>query len=413
MIRRAPGFRMVALAAPVTAIALMVACAPKPREPDPIVFWQFWPVEAIDPLLRRFEAENPGLRVRMERLAWDSGRDSITAAMATGRVPDLCQMGSTLIPPFLESGALSDWSAGVADQRDSLRGWELCTVGDAIYGMPWVLGTRALFYNKALFARAHLDPERAPGTWEELRRAAVAIQRLGRGVHGYGVSANDRGKLFTEFMPYAWGNGGEILSDGRDSARFDSPANRVALEFYLSLRAAGLIGMPGALDREFEQGRLGLHVSGAWLFQQIAREAPGLRYGVALIPCPSPGRGAHASFAEGEVLVSFNASRRKAEALRLARFLARPDNALALARALLSVQPAARGADTLRFYREHPEQQVMALQLETARFTPRHPEWDAMEAAIEDEIEQALYDKKTAAQAVSDANARIAELAGK
>ena len=36
-----------------------------------------------------------------------------------------------------------------------------------------------------------------------------------------------------------------------------------------------------------------------------------------------------------------------------------------------------------------------------------------MEAAIEDEVEQALYDRKTPARAVADANARIAELAGK
>jgi hypothetical protein len=33
-----------------------------------------------------------------------------------------------------------------------------------------------------------------------------------------------------------------------------------------------------------------------------------------------------------------------------------------------------------------------------------------MEAAIEDEVEEALYDRKTAAQAVADANLRIREL---
>jgi multiple sugar transport system substrate-binding protein len=214
-------------------------------------------------------------------------------------------------------------------------------------------------------------------------------------------------------MPFAWGNGGEILTADLDSSRFDSPENVAALDFYLRLRAAGTTGMQDALDREFKEGRLGVQISGAWLFKQIAKEAPGLRYGVALVPRPAADRGTHASFAGGEVLVGFEGAKHKEAALRLARFLVRPDNALALAIAAQSVQPANVGADTASFYRDHPEQQLMVRQFETARFTPNHPEWDAMEAAIEDEIEQALYDRKTPAQAVADAHAQVASLLGK
>jgi hypothetical protein len=36
-----------------------------------------------------------------------------------------------------------------------------------------------------------------------------------------------------------------------------------------------------------------------------------------------------------------------------------------------------------------------------------------MEAAIEDEVEQALLDRKTTAQAIADAQQRLAELVGK
>lgn len=394
------------------AFAMLLGCAPAERGVT-VVFWQFWPAEVIDPLLRAFEAENPGVKVQMEQLTWDSGKDKITAAVAAGNPPDLCELGSTYMPRFLESGALSDWSAGVADLKGSLRGWDMCSIGDALYGVPWVLGTRALFYNKELFERARLDSSRGPETWDELLAASQAVQRLGKGVHGYGVSLKDRQKLFKKFMPYAWGNGGEILSPGRDSARFDSPENVEALEFYLKLRGAGTTGMQDALDREFKEGRLGVQISGAWLFKQIAREAPGLRYGVVLVPKPATDRGTHASFAGGEVLVGFEGSKHKEQALKLARFLVQPEHALALAMAAQSVQPANVGADTAAFYRERPEQQLMVRQFETARFTPNHPEWDAMEAAIEDEIEQALYDRKTAAKAVADAHAQIVSLLGK
>ena len=66
--------------------------------------------------------------------------------------------------------------------------------------------------------------------------------------------------------------------------------------------------------------------------------------------------------------------------------------------------------DTAAFYREHPEQQIVLKQMETAHFTPNHPAWGDMEKAIENEVEQALYGKKSAAQALQDAQATIAAL---
>jgi len=397
----------------LTVLALLgLACAPR-RPQGELVFWQFWPAEVVNPLLERFEREHPGLRVRMEQLTWQSGQEKITAAAAAGNAPDLCEVGSTWMPRLLEGRKLADWTAGVADLRPALRGWELCSVGDSIYGIPWVLGTRALFYNKTLFARAGLDSTRPPETWDELERAAAAIQRLGGGVHGYGVQVGERYVLSKKFLPFVWGNGGRILSDDGTRVEFDSPATRQALEFYLGLLKVGMSGQQDALDREFKEGRLGLEISGAWLFKQIPNDSPGLRYGVALVPRPAPDRGTHASWAGGEVLVSFAASKRRAESLELARFLAREDNAAALAASAKSVQPAAVGADTAAYYRERPAEQVVVRQFETAHFTPNHPSWGDMEAAIEDQVEEALYGRKSAAQAVADAQRRLVELLGK
>jgi multiple sugar transport system substrate-binding protein len=194
---------------------------------------------------------------------------------------------------------------------------------------------------------------------------------------------------------------------------FDSPENRQALEFYLGLRRSGVMEKQDQLDRMFKAGTLGLDLSGAWLLKSIPKEAPSLRYGLALVPCPARDRGTHASFAGGEVLVGFRASKHPKPALELARFLAQPEVAQRLAAAVMSVQPAAVGADTLAYYRSRPEQQMMIRQFETAYFTPNHPQWDDMEAAIEDAVEKALYDKETAPQAIAEAQQRLAELVGK
>ncbi len=407
----APWFRC-ALAAVLLAA---LSCAPARKRPEvqELVFWQSWPVGIVSPIVADFERAHPGLKVRVERLTPQSGPERILAAVAAGTVPDLCQIGSASMPGLLAGNRLADWSAGVADLRPRLRGWELCSVGEVIYGVPWVLETRALFYNKTLFARARLDSTRPPGTWDELYRAAAAVQRLGRGVHGYGVQAGERQVLSKQVLPFLFANGGSILSDDLRRAVFDSAANVKALEFFLSLRRVGTMGRQEALDREFMEGRLGLDLSGAWLFEQIPREAPGLRYGVALVPRPAAGRGTDASWAGGEVLVSFNDSKHKQLALELARFLVEPENVLRLAAEVKSVQPATAGTDTSACFRERPQEMTMARQLGSVRFTPNHPAWGRMEAAIEDEVEQALYDRKSAAQAVKDAQAKLAELVGK
>jgi multiple sugar transport system substrate-binding protein len=349
----------------------------------------------------------------MEQLTWQNGLEKITAAIASGKVPDLCELGSTFMPRMLQSGALADWTSATNDLRPKLNGWALCSMADRAYGLPWMLGTRALFYNKTLFAKAGLDSTRPPETWAELREAAAAIQKLGGGVHGYGVQAGERYVLFKKFMPYAWGNGGEILSDDLGSAQFDSAPNRQALDFYLSLRPVGLVDHQDVLDREFKEGRLGLEISGGWLFKSIPRDAPALRYGVALVPRPDRDRGTHASFAGGEVLVTFKSSKHADGALELARFMVEPENALALAQSAKSVMPATVGSDTLPYYREHPDEALMIRQFETAYPTPNHPAWVEMEAAIEDEIEQALLDKKSSAQAIADAQRKLAELVPK
>ena len=395
---------------PLVVIALLAStCAPRTRE---VVFWQFFPTSLMEPLLDKFEKENPRIRVRMEQLSWKDGRDKIEATANEGGEPDLCEIGSTWMPRMLASRRLADWSAGVADLKRSLRGWEMASIGDAIYGVPWLVGTRALFYNKSLLAKAGFDSTRPPETWMQLRDASEGIQRLGGGVHGFGVQGGERRVLFKKFMPFAWGNGGTILSDDLKSCTFDSPENREALDFYVSLQEVGLVGDQDTLDRAFKSGKLGFEIGGAWLLRSIPREAPGLHYGVALVPRPDDERGTHASFAGGEVLVTFQRSSHKAEALTLARFLVRPDNALALAVAAQNVQPAVVNADTFAYYREHPAAQMMIRQFETAVPTPNHPAWEDMEAIIEDEVNQALRGKP-AAQSISDAQAKLDQLLAK
>ena len=400
------------------AVATLAApsCAPAPKKPPPvqeIVFWQSWPVEVVAPIVAEFEATHPGLKVRIERLATPAGRERILAALAVDSVPDLCQIGSDSMPGLLAGNWLADWSAGVADLRPRLRGWELCSMGEAIYGLPWVLDARVLYYNPGLLASAGLDPNRAPETWDELYRDAAAVQRLGHGVRGFGLPVGEPAALRQQLLPFLFANGGRLLSGDLRHAVFDSAANVEALEFLLRLRRVGRVASADSIAREFKVGRLGFILARPRLLAGPGSGAPDMGCRVGLVPPLRRDTLPAASWADGEVLVSFNEAKRKHLALDLARFLVQTENVLRIARQAKGGLPATVGADTLAELRGSPGMATMVRQLAGARYAPNHPAWGAMEAAIEDEVEQALYDRKSAAQSVKDAQAKLAELVGK
>ncbi|KPJ61113.1 MAG: hypothetical protein AMJ46_03435 [Latescibacteria bacterium DG_63] len=372
-----------------------------------LTFWQFWPSEIITPIITEFEKANPGVKVEMQQLTWQNGFEKIVAAVSSGTQPDLCELGSTWVPRFAADGVLSDITSEVKDLRESYLFWDSCTLDGKIYGIPWVAGTRVLFYNKRLFERAGLDPEIPPRTWEELIDCADRIHALGKDVYGFGMNAGERYILYKKFMPFAWGSGGDILSDDLAHSVFSSKENVDALHFYCSLRDVSLMEKQDVLDMAFKQGKLGLQISGGWNLRTIPSDVPELEFGVALVPKRALDRGFHASFAGSEVLVTFVKSKHKREALKLARFLISKGNVISLCRSAKSVQPALKGAENDPYYESHPLERVFVIQLGTAVPPPPHPSWVEIEEAINTAIEEAIYEIRSPEDALAEADRKI------
>ena len=61
------------------------------------------------------------------------------------------------------------------------------------WGIPTAFSTKALFWNKGLFAEAGLDPETPPATWEELYDMGKTIKDK-TGVAGFGPGRQDHGQ---------------------------------------------------------------------------------------------------------------------------------------------------------------------------------------------------------------------------
>ncbi|MFN0150432.1 MAG: extracellular solute-binding protein [bacterium] len=366
--------------------------------------WQFWDAALVEPLVREFEAANPGVRVEMETLTWASGFEKIVVAIASGKAPDLVELGSTWVPKFAAEGALRDLTGDVADLRPSLVQWESGMRDGRVFAIPWLVGTRVLFVNRDLIAGA--EP---PATWDDLLAASRTAHAPDRGVYGFGMNAGERHVLYKKFLPFVWSNGGDVL-DSAGSPSLSAPRSVEALAFYRSLVPYSLLERQDQLDLAFEEGKLAFTISGGWLGKRLADKGAAFRWAIAPIPRPSAGAPASASFAGAEMLAIPAGAAHPDDALRLARFLVDGRRALVIAEREKSVLPAASDSSVQAYYAAHPDERVYLDVLATAKAPPAHPAWVEMQEAINVAIEEVLFGRAEPAAALARADSLIAPL---
>jgi multiple sugar transport system substrate-binding protein len=373
-----------------------------------LTFWHFWPKTVIQPILDDFEATHPDSRIESQQLTWQSGFEKIVLAFASNTAPDLCEIGSTWVPRFASDGVLWRLPVDPISLQTEYHLTGPAVFDGGVYALPWLVGTRALFCNRTLFETAGLDPNDPPETWPDLLDAARRIDRLGAEVHGFGTNAGERHVLYKKFMPFAWSNGGRILTaDG--SVQFNSPENLVALRFFLELAKVSLVEKQAVLDQVFKEERIGMMISGSWNLKSIPQDAPGLDFGVARVPRPDSPSGEHISFGGAEMLVIPQASGQKEAARNLAEFLIQPEQAWRIAREVQSVWPSSKNAQDTAGELDS-KVRVFVEQMETTRTAPAHPRWVDIEEILDIRLEEALYGRISPEEALRRAHEEIEDV---
>ena len=165
-----------------------------------------------------FLKDRPKVKVNMLYTSWgDLGqkRDTLYAA---GQGPDLIQSGAG------QSYAYRKLVVPIDDRVKRWKEWgdyypsalATSTWKDKPFGVPAKLDARSMVYRQDLFQRQGL---KLPETWDEMRQAAVALTKSDGATLtqvGFDPSDWDGSGGYQRFVPHAWQNGGEIISqDGR------------------------------------------------------------------------------------------------------------------------------------------------------------------------------------------------------
>ena len=116
--------------------------------------------EVVTGLLPEFERTHPGIRVKVQQLPWTAAHEKLLTAFAGDVTPDICQLGNTWIPELVALNALEPLdryvaSSPIVDATDYFAGiWDTNRIGGKLYGVPWYVDTRLVFYRRDLLRDA-------------------------------------------------------------------------------------------------------------------------------------------------------------------------------------------------------------------------------------------------------------------
>jgi multiple sugar transport system substrate-binding protein len=379
----------------VLALAL-AACAPS-EEPETLRFWAFGREgEVVAQVVREFERLHPGVRVRVQQIPWTAAHEKLLTAFVGRATPDLAAMGNTWIPEMVTLGALlpldglqrGDPEMDAADQFPGI--WATNIVGDSLYGIPWYVDTRVLFYRTDVLARAGYA--QMPDTWGGWVAAMRAIRRAGGPGH-YAIYLP-----LNEWPPQVilGLQQGSPLITAEGYGAFARPAFARAFDFLVGLYRDSLAPPASSNDianlyQEFARGTFAMYITGPWNIGEFRRRLPArLQHAWSTAPLPGPtGPASGVSLAGGSSLVIYRASKHQALAWELVRYLSRPD-VQARFYQLTGDLPARRDAWTDPVLANDREVQAFRTQLGRAVPTPMIPEWEEVTTKIMDETEAAV-----------------------
>ena len=365
---------------------------------------RFWALgregEVVQELVREFERRNPEIRVRVQQMPWTAAHEKLLTAYVGDATPDLTQLGNTWIPELVALDALAPLDSLLAGSRaierdDFFRGiWETNVIDDTLYGVPWYVDTRVLFYRRDILAEAGY-PE-PPTTWGEWRDAMEAVKAdMGPGQYPLLLPSNE----WPPLIIFGMQAGSPLLRDSGRYGDFSGARFRRAFEFYVSLFRDGLAPVlsnteVSNLYQEFARGNIAMYMTGPWNIGEFSRRLPPeLQDDWMTAPLPGPG-GPGISMAGGSSVVVFRSSRHIGEAWKLIEFLSQPEQQVRFYE-LSGDLPAQREAWQDSILAGNPYAGAFRRQLERVEPLPKVPEWEQIATRSFERGEEAVRGQAT------------------
>lgn len=239
--------------------------------------------KAFDDRVKEFEKANPSITVKAEEYQWTG--PTFAVQLAGGTLPDVFNVPFTDSRTLLQNGQLADITAEVKalPYADKFNKNVLNVAQDSsgkIFGIPYGPYAMGLSYNRAIFEKAGLDPNKPPTTWDEIRQYAKIISQKVPGTAGYmQMTQSNTGGWGLTTATYARGGRMQVAdSSGKVTVTADNPATKAALQYLKDMRWTDkslgsnfLLDWSG-INQAFGAGRVAMYPSGSDVLTSLVQQ---------------------------------------------------------------------------------------------------------------------------------------------
>ncbi|MFK0290623.1 ABC transporter substrate-binding protein [Streptomyces sp. NPDC090442] len=376
------------------------------------VTFQTWNLKArfqkyFDGVIAEFEKKYPGTTVKWIDQPAEGYPQKLSADAAAGTLPDVVNVSPDLAYPLAKAGlALNVGKAAGKYRGEYLDGaWKSNEMPglSGVYAFPWYLNTGPMFYNKGLFRKAGLDPERPPTTYDRLFADALTMAR-----HSDGKIAMLAGTPSIEdFGRY----GVHLMNPQGTAFTFNEPKGVQLLTRYKELYDAGaldsqaLTAVAESAGRKFEQQSVAMNPGSALDLANFRRDAPGLYRNIGITDAVN-NTGKANMYVQG-LMVSAQ-SRVKPAAVAFAHFVTDRRHQMAFAQQV-TVFPSSAGALDDPYFTKEDGTDATRVRVAAAKslksavnYTPVLLS-DQMKTALRNAVARALQGKQSPQQALDSA----------
>ncbi|NJP68736.1 extracellular solute-binding protein [Streptomyces spiramenti] len=222
-------------------------------------------------------------------IGWDGAQDRFKNAAPTGEAPHVMRTEVAWVSDFASLDYLAplDGTPAVENQDDYLeQAWASTQYDGTTYAVPQVIDTLALFYNEQLLDEAGVD---VPESLTDIQDSVDAFEGLEAPFYLRGDDAY-------WFLPYLYGEGGDLVDADSETVTVDDAAGVAAFQAVQDLLDSGAAitdttdGWESMMS-SFGNGDVAMMINGPWAIND-ARDAIGAEnLGVAPVPAGSAGQG--------------------------------------------------------------------------------------------------------------------------
>jgi multiple sugar transport system substrate-binding protein len=414
----------------VLALSLVAGCGgkkaeepnntatPAPEEKVTLEFWAHWASEqrrpTIDKILKTWNDTHPNIQVNYTPVPFDQITTKVQAGVAAGNAPDVVVLDTFTTQFRASKNQNTDLTQFGAD---SIKGeyfdapWSANTYNGKTYGLPFVTDTRMLFYNKAAFKEAGLDPEKGPLSWDDLWKFSDKLdKKTGNKLERIGFHPLQGGG-YDLWVP---NGGGNFFDAKRENPTINTdPKNAEIMDWIKKWNdrygnenfAAFKSTFQGGANDPFLTGKVAMEVNVATFAAQIKKYNPSLEYGMIPIPTPDGKQHSASAFSGGFNIELPAKTKHAKQAYEFAKYLT-TDAAIVWAKEQYDMPAAKKAAQGI----DDPVFKAMLNNMPNTAFQPRPLFAPDYGTAIQKAVDDVMAGKATTKAALDEAQKTVEQM---